>query len=72
MTPTPLDTSSGHEVAPFPNSVTGLLDEGIASSVLPDDNRRPICCHPFRKICIACGARQQIDGSLPCGHDDYN
>ncbi|BAO88945.1 hypothetical protein [Caballeronia cordobensis] len=22
------------------------------------------------KVCIACGAKQRTDGSLPCGHDN--
>lgn len=30
--------------------------------------RVPVSLPPEPKICLGCGAKQQPDGSLPCGH----
>ncbi|MDR5776259.1 MULTISPECIES: hypothetical protein [unclassified Caballeronia] len=46
----------------FPESVAAydLLDREVDEAVFEE---QPV------PICIGCGAKQNADGSLPCGHD---
>ncbi|MDR5761932.1 hypothetical protein [Caballeronia sp. LZ035] len=47
---------------PYPEWLTGCFYDGPQAT---DADRERVA----RKICIACGAKQAPDGTLPCGHD---
>jgi hypothetical protein len=55
---------TGHIFGAFPMSVAAyeLLDHET------NDHAREQAAQ--QKICIACGALQSADGTLPCGHDN--
>ncbi|WP_244828455.1 hypothetical protein [Caballeronia sp. TF1N1] len=51
----------------FPDFITtGRMFDGPLTAEWQERDR----AQQPKKICIACGAKQNADGSLPCGHDN--
>ena len=53
------------------NRQAQVVDEQMSPAVAEQMRRivRDASHHPmFPRICLACGARETLDGSVPCGH----